>query len=212
MVTVSVLSLFLPFKFVVGLDTLLETVVLTFMVGFLIKNTNFKEITPLFIGAIVGTIVGFLFLQNINEYALRQILGVIILISVIFLIVENKKHLKFSKKLGLVFGFIGGSFGSVVSSTAPSFAVFLSGRINNKDSLRASILSLVFVTSLFRTFVFAAGGLITTNTFILAILLMPAVVLAMILSKVTVKRISINFLKEAIITIIFLLGLGLVFV
>lgn len=212
LVIVTLLSFVLPFKFVVGVDTLIETIVLASMVGFLEKNIKIKEITPLFIGAFVGTVIGFIFLKSVSEQILRQLLGVIILVSILFLIIEQKKHLKFSKKLGLLFGFIGGSFGSVVASSSPSFAVFLSGRINTKDSLRASILSLVFATSAFRTVIFTVGGIITIDTIILILLLFPSVIFAMILSSKMVKKISVTFLKQAIITIIFLLGIGLLFV
>lgn len=212
LLTVSLLSLFLPFKFIVGLDTLIETIVLASMVPFLYKNTNFKEINPLAIGAVVGTIFGLVFLRNVPEAMLSHILGFVIIISVVFLVIEQKRHLKMPYNIGYLFGLIGGSFGSAVGSTAPAFAVFLSGRIQDKDVLRASILSLVFFVSLLRATLFIGTGIITLTTFYWFLALSPSIVLGHLLGRHVSHLVTSVTLKRAIVGLIFVLGVGLLIV
>lgn len=162
LISVPLLALFLPLKFVVPLILLLDFTASIVIGGFNFKRVKWDEVGVLIPFGIVGVILGTSLLVNLPpEPMLIALAGFVFIFAMRSLLNLHGDKL-ISRGWAVPASLTGGTVGALFGTGGPPYVIYLSHRIRDKSDLRATFSALFFTEGLTRIVSFLVAGLLMT--------------------------------------------------
>jgi len=158
-VTVPILAHFLPVAYLIPLMALLDLVSAS-VVGTTgrqhVSKVELKRLIPFMI---VGIVVGVTLLANVPDRFLRIALGVFSTGIGVYSIVNPVMSSTISRLWAIPTGLVGGVLSAIFGAAGPLYATYISGRLRDKQEVRATVSTLISISALTRATIYALSGL-----------------------------------------------------
>ena len=179
-ITVPALAHFLPLTFIVPLATATDTFAATSTALRLRRLVAWRVFVKLLPAMAIGMTLGASLLLNLPRAPALLALGIFAAAYGIYVLVGPRMLRAAPNWLVWPIGAIGGVFSALFGSGGPIYMVFLSARIHDKSSLRATSSIVVAVSVWVRLLLFTGTGLLINPTLVtLALLLLPVMALGL---------------------------------
>jgi len=173
LLTVPVLSHFLPLPFVLPLAVLLD-VGASLVVGVKFRrDADWRELTWMVPSSLAGAVLGVSLLVNLPREAALTALGVFAFAYGLYSLRAGVPVARISAAWASVSGFAGGAMGTLFGIGAPPYAIYLSRRVEDKAAMRATLSTMVLASTGIRLTVFAIAGLVLLDRLAAWALLFP---------------------------------------
>lgn len=177
LISVPLLALFLPLKFVVPLVLLLDFTASIVIGGFNFKRVRWSEVGVLIPFGILGVVLGTSLLVELpTEPMLIGLAGFVFLFALrsVFNLHGDKP---ISRGWAVPASLTGGTVGALFGTGGPPYVIYLTHRIHDKSDLRATFSALFFTEGVTRIASFLVAGLLMTGQVWIAYLAALPVVL-----------------------------------
>lgn len=165
------LAHFLPLQFVVPFVLTLDLVAAAVLSGNNRHQIHWGEVWPLVPFGTIGVILGVSLLLSLPKGPLLSGLGLFVLIFGIRNLLNIHGEKPISRLWAAPAGLVGGLVGALFSTGGPPFIVYLSHRLKDKATLRATFSGLFMLEGGLRLAVFAIAGLLLQDGMAMALLL-----------------------------------------
>ncbi len=174
-VAVPLLALVLPLKFAVPLMMMLDLAA-TFMLGArLRKGIRVDEVAWLIPFILAGMALGLTLLIRVAEGSLLLGLGAFVLLYAAYGFTRRGVPIALGRAWSVPVGIAGGALSALFGTGGVIFAMYFTGRIHDKEALRATNASMIMFSALVRVALFGATGLLTQDGLLVSCaLLVPA--------------------------------------
>ncbi len=174
MFTVPALSFFFPLEFVLPMCVLLDVSAAFALGSRFSREADRGELKWMAPSSLVGAVAGVTALVTIPQKFTIGAFGVFLGLYGLYSLIANAPRTGIARHpWAVVSGFCGGAAGTLFGVGAPPYAVYLSRRLTDKGTLRATLSNMVLLSTSIRALVFLAGGLILMDRVIGALLLLP---------------------------------------
>jgi uncharacterized protein len=172
MVSVPILAHFLPISFLVPLMGLLD-LASTLLIGRQgrahVAMAELKVMVPFMF---VGFLAGVTLLVGVPDRYLRAALGVFAVAVGLHGIFNPVLKKAISRLWSVPAGIVGGAVATVFGAGGPIYATYLSGRLGDKSEIRATMSTLISISSFSRAIVYAVSGLLLTKPIFYGVVLL----------------------------------------
>jgi len=190
-IAAPVLAMRMPLPMVVPLLSLLDLVAALINTRQLSKNIETKELFLLAPLMASGSSVGIYLLVSATPTRLMLGLGLFVIAYSLYRLLAPAGPYRISRAWVLLFGLIGGLFSGMFGSGGFIFSIYLSHRLSEKDTVRATMTAMTGISTLFRTLVFLAiGTYANPRLLVLAVFGLPAAALGIYCGHHLTLRIS----------------------
>lgn len=162
LISVPLLALFLPLKFVVPLILLLDFTASVVIGGFNFKRVKWDEVGVLIPFGIVGVILGTSLLVNLPPEPMLIALAAFVFVFAMRSLLNLHGDKLISRGWAIPASLTGGTVGALFGTGGPPYVIYLSHRIRDKSELRATFSALFFTEGLTRIGSFLVAGLLMT--------------------------------------------------
>ena len=159
-VSVPILAHFLPISYLVPLMALLDLASAVIVGGRGREHLSKEELKRLLPWMFVGFVVGGTVLVGVPDRYLRIALGLFAAIVGMYSIMNPVLSRTISTLWSIPAGIVGGAFATVFGAGGPVHATYLSGRLRDKNQIRATISTLISISAFSRAVVYAVSGLL----------------------------------------------------
>ena len=173
LITVPVLSYFYPLDFVLPMCVLLDVAAAIAMGTRFSRDADVAELKWMAPLCLVGAVLGVTLLVKLPRQATLIAFGSFLLAYGIYMLRREDRERIISRAWAPVAGFAGGLMGTMFGIGAPPYAIYLSHRKADKAALRATLSSMVLLSTTIRALVFAAGGLMLADRLQMFAILLP---------------------------------------
>lgn len=159
-ISVPILAHFLPVSYLVPLVALLD-VVSSSIIG--VRNREHvskEEMKRLLPWMFVGFVAGVTLLVGVPDRHLRMALGIFTTVLGIHGILNPTLNRAISRLWAIPAGVVGGAIATVFGAGGPIYATYMSGRTNDKNAIRSTLSTLIFISAFSRAIVYAVSGLL----------------------------------------------------
>ncbi|MDN2663825.1 sulfite exporter TauE/SafE family protein [Psychromonas sp. 14N.309.X.WAT.B.A12] len=185
----------------------------TSLYGGVWRQVNAKNFLIFFIGSTPMIAVGVYLLTFFGENALhwlQLLLGVSIILACLMSLVKPKKDVKPSRSwVYFVFGGISGVFGGLFATSGPPISYLMYRQPIALSVIRATLLSVFFLSSLLRIVIMGVSNQITTPMVWCSLAGLPCVFIVAMLAKRYPPNISPQVIKRIALILLFLSGVSL---
>ena len=164
LISVPLLALFLPLKFVVPLVLLLDFTASIIIGGLHFKHVVWNEIGLLIPFGVVGVILGTSLLVNLPTEPMLIGLALFVLIFALRSLLNLHGEKLVSRLWAVPAALTGGTVGALFGTGGPPYVIYLTHRIREKSDLRATFSALFFTEGITRIVSFLVAGLLMTRT------------------------------------------------
>lgn len=209
LVASPILALFIPLDKIVPLLALLDCSAAITNVMRDQKSAVMPEIKRLVPLMIAGSLIGASILLFTRPEILLLALGLFVTAYSLYSLSGYKPISTFSAKAAVPFGFIGGIFSALFGSGGFIYSIYLSGRIEDKNSIRVTQSTLIGFSTFTRLTIFLFAGIYNDWSFLtMALLMFPA----MLIGTWIGRHITLKLSREAFLRLInlFILISGIV--
>jgi hypothetical protein len=173
LLTVPVMSHFLPLPFVLPLAVMLD-VGAALVVGVKFRrDSDWRELGWMVPTCLAGAVLGVTLLVNLPREAAIAGLGLLLVAYGVISLREGGPFRGVSGAWAPVSGLAGGTMGTLFGIGAPPYAMYLTRRIEGKTSMRATLSTMVLFSTGIRLIVFTIAGLILADRIFAFVLLYP---------------------------------------
>ena len=173
LITVPVLSHFLPLPFVLPLAVLLD-VGAALIVGVRFRrDADWRELNWMVPFCLAGALLGVSLLVSLPREAALAGLGTLSIAYGAYSLCQGSVFKRVGMAWAPVSGFAGGTMGTLFGIGAPPYAMYLSRRIEDKVAMRATLSTMVLFSTGIRLTVFAFAGLVLADRLLAFALLFP---------------------------------------
>jgi uncharacterized membrane protein YfcA len=173
LVTVPVMSHFLPLPFVLPLAVLLDVGAALVMGVRFQRNTDWGELKWMVPCSLAGAVLGVTLLVKLPREASIAGLGFCIAAYGVYSLRRGSRFVRVRRIWAPVSGFTGGAMGTLFGIGAPPYAIYLSARMQEKVAMRATLSTMVLFSTGIRLTVFTLAGLVMADRLIAFALLFP---------------------------------------
>jgi uncharacterized membrane protein YfcA len=163
LISVPLLALFLPLKFVVPLVLLLDFTASIVIGGFNFKRVKWGEIGVLIPFGLIGVVLGTNLLVNLPQKPMLIALAAFVFIFAVRSLFNIHGEKLASRGWAVPAALAGGTVGALFGTGGPPYVIYLSHRIHNKSDLRATLSALFFTEGLMRIVSFLIAGLLVST-------------------------------------------------
>ncbi len=193
------LAFFIPVDKIVPLLALLDCSAAITNVARDRKQANMGEIKRLVPLMILGSLLGAGILLYTNPDKLLIYLAIFVILYALYSLSGFKPVAEYSAKASVPFGFIGGIFSALFGSGGFIYAIYLSGRIPDKNGIRVTQSTLIGLSTFTRIVIFFIAGAYTDWLFLsMALVLFPAMIIGVFIGR----RITLALSRESFLKII----------
>jgi hypothetical protein len=172
---VPLLALVLPLKFAVPMMMLLDLSATLLLGARLRKGIRVDELAWLLPFVLAGMAIGLTLLIKVAEASLLLGLGTFVLLYAVYGFTRKGVPVKMGRVLSGPVGLVGGALSALFGTGGVLFAMYFTGRIRDKDQLRATNASMIMFSALVRVVLFGIAGLLTQDNLLACVaLLVPA--------------------------------------
>jgi len=173
LITVPVMSHFLPLPFVLPLCVLLD-VAASLVVGVRFhSDADRRELKWMVPCCLAGALLGVFLLVRLPREAAIAGLGGLLVAYGLYSLRQGAHFTRASGVWAPVSGLAGGTMGTLFGIGAPPYAMYLSRRIEDKAAMRATLSTMVLFSTGIRLFVFVFAGLVLADRLLTFALLLP---------------------------------------
>lgn len=199
LVASPVLALFVPVAKIVPLLALMDMFAALVNVAREGRKADLAELKRLVPMMAIGSLVGATILLLTRPDALLLVLGTFVVAYAIYSLSGIRPQRRFSEGASVPFGLVGGVFSALFGSGGFVYSIYLSGRIDTKDSLRITQTTLIGLSTLTRVVLFALAGVyLDPALLLLALALAPAMLSGLFIGR----RITLRLAREQFIALI----------
>jgi uncharacterized protein len=159
-ISVPILAHWLPISFLVPLMVLLDMSSAAMIGGRDRKHVAFAELKWVIPFMFLGFVVGATALVKVPDQYLRPALGVFTMAIGLNSILNPRLHRRISAWWCVPAGIVGGAVATVFGAGGPIYATYLSGRLQDKTQIRATMGALISISAFTRAIVYAVAGLL----------------------------------------------------
>ena len=212
LIAVPLLALKLDLRYIVPMETLLEVGLSIILLPTIWRYISWRLVAILAIGTVVGSVAGTWLLSSLANPWLAKVLGVAVLLYGLSLwlprrnVTENDPHVGW----GLLAGSAGGILGGLFGTSGPPYVIYLGSSLVNKNAIRGSLIGLFTLDYGLRAGLFTASGLMTSDVWIGALILTPAMAIGLFLGHKAQIRIDETQFQRILSGILCLSGLLLI--
>lgn len=175
LVAVPVVSHLWPVQFVLPVLALLDLAAAMFLGVRHHKQAERGELTRMIPLAFLGAVLGAALLVNLPREAALAGVGGFALLYGVYALTERGAPRTVSRNWSYVAGVTGGATGALFGIGGPAYVIYLSGRLQDKGVLRATVATMVIFSVGSRLLIFALAGLVTWNELKVVLVLLPFV-------------------------------------
>ena len=182
LISVPLLALFLPLKFVVPLILLLDFTASVVIGGLHFKRVKWGEIGVLIPLGMVGVVLGTSLLIKLPTGPMLLALAGFVFVFAVRSVFNIRGEKPISRGWAVPAALTGGTVGALFGTGGPPYVIYLTHRIHDKSDLRATFSALFFTDGLTRIVSFlVAGLLLSTKVWIAYFAALPAMLGALYL-------------------------------
>ncbi|MFF7706169.1 TSUP family transporter [Pseudomonas sp. NPDC007930] len=161
------------------------------------RSANWPELKRLVPLMMLGSLVGATLLLNIHPEALMLALGLFVVAYALYALLGRRPQRTFSPRHAIPFGSVGGVCSALFGSGGFIYAIYLSGRLPDKNAMRTTQVTLIGLSTLTRVVLFALAGVyLDTSVLWLAVCLAPGMIMGVVIGRrLTLKMSREQFLK-----------------
>jgi uncharacterized membrane protein YfcA len=163
LISVPLLALFLPLKFVVPLILLLDFTASIVIGGFNFKRVKWDEIGVLIPFGVVGVVLGTSLLVSLPPEPMLITLAGFVFVFAVRSILNIRSDKPISRGWAVPASLTGGTVGALFGTGGPPYVIYLTHRIHDKSDLRATFSALFFTEGVTRIASFLVAGLLMTS-------------------------------------------------
>ncbi|PVZ11399.1 MULTISPECIES: sulfite exporter TauE/SafE family protein [unclassified Pseudomonas] len=205
LVASPILALYVPVAKIVPLLALMDLCAALVNVSRDGRRANWQELRRLVPMMVVGSLIGAAILLTTRPDFLLLALGIFVVGYSLYSLSGLKPHRDFAPVHAIAFGGVGGVFSALFGSGGFIYAIYLSGRLQDKNALRITQTTLIGLSTLTRVVLFALAGVYLDASLLwLALLLAPGMLLGITLGR----RITLNMSRDQFLTVINLVVLA----
>lgn len=160
-VAVPLLALILPLKFAVPMMMLLDLTATLVLGARLRKGIRVDEVVWLIPFILAGMALGLTLLIKVAEASLLLGLGAFVLLYAAYGLMRRGVPVALGRIWSAPVGLAGGALSALFGTGGVLFAMYFTGRIRDKNELRATNASMIMFSALVRVVLFGATGLLT---------------------------------------------------
>lgn len=201
-VCVPLLAYFFPLKFVIPFVCILD-ILASGLTGLKnIQHIDKKEVGLLVPFMLLGITLGTTLLVHLSQRHLLMALAAFIFVYGVYLLFNPQIRTQIHQKWVVVFGTSGGIFGALFGTGGPIYMIYLSNRLSHTGQLRATMSTIISVSTILRVILFALSGLLWEKAFLYLLpMAIPLVLLGLKIGHYCHTRLS----REQLIRMIALL-------
>jgi uncharacterized membrane protein YfcA len=209
-ISLPILAHFVPVSYLVPLMALLDCASATFMGTSGREHLSKPELKRIIPFMLVGFVIGATVLVGVPDVYLRGALGAFAVVIGIHSILNPGLQRKISAWWCVPAGIVGGAIATVFGAGGPIYATYLSGRLNDKSEVRATMSTLISISAFIRAVVYAVAGLLLHAAIGLgALMLAPFVWIGLKLGDSIHLGLSQEQMRRAVGTLLVVIGASL---
>ena len=190
LVAMPVLSLFVPITLAAPLVALLSVSMAIVILIQDHKEIDFSSTWPLSLGAFVGVPLGAALLTQVDEWLVKLLLGLLVLVFCIFRLASPQLAELKSDRWAPVFGFFSGLFGGAYNTFGPPIVVYGAMRRWRAEVYRVAVQGFYLPVCVFVLGAHYLKGLWTPEVFRYYFAALPIVFLATFLGRLVNRRLG----------------------
>ena len=190
LLSIPLLALLFPLKFIVPVESCLEVALSILLVPAAVRKVDRGNLMQLLGGAVPGSLVGVFVLASWANRHMEIILGAAVIGVGLVLLRNTPSRPVMSSRWGLAAGFAGGLLGGMFGTSGPAYVAFLSSQALDKAAFRATLIVLFAVEYAWRLGLYAHQGLLDIQGLQLALSLLPALIAATLLGHFVHLRVG----------------------
>lgn len=206
LLSIPLLALLFPLKFIVPVESCLEVALSILLVPGAIRKVDRANLLRLLAGAVPGSLVGVFLLASWANRHMEMILGVAVIGVGLFFLRNMPSRAVVSSRWGLAAGLAGGLLGGMFGTSGPAYVAFLSSQALDKRAFRATLIVLFAVEYAWRLGLYAQQGLLEYQGLQLALTLLPALVAATLLGHFVHLRVGERVFRRWVAVFLLLSG------
>lgn len=210
LVAIPLLSIFLDTKLIIIMNISYSFIINIIVFKKYYKDARLMKILPLLISAILFTFVGVSYLQVINDFILKAIIGVLLIIVGITNNFGVKFDLKKPEKYYLPIGALSGLLNGIGGLSGPPVLMFLSNIDLNKSQFKATLSSYFLTMNIVAILTFALKGLYTLDNLKIVSTLLPQVAIGTAVGVFASTKIEEKLFKKVVNAVIPIMGITIV--
>lgn len=210
LVAIPLLSIFLDTKLIIIMNISYSFIINIIVFKKYYKDARLMKILPLLISAILFTFVGVSYLQVINDFILKAIIGVLLIIVGITNNFGVKFDLKNPEKYYLPIGALSGLLNGLGGLSGPPVLMFLSNIDLNKSQFKATLSSYFLTMNIVAILIFAFKGLYTLDNLKVVGTQLPQVAIGTAVGVYASTKIEEKLFKRVVNAVIPIMGITIV--
>lgn len=176
------------------------------------KHINFKMIVPLLAGYFLATAWGIRFARSQADGMMKRLLGIVlILVSLYFIFLSNKFHIRPTVINGFLAGALGGVGAGMFAIGGPPVVIYLMSATQDKNEYRACSLAYFAVGNWYASGIRVMNGIITQQTLQWWLLALAALVIGTWAGDRLFDKIDAKALKRLVYGFMAISGLTMLF-
>ncbi len=210
LVAIPLLSLFLDAKLIIIITVTYSLVINTMVFRKYYRDARLTRILPLLISAILFTFVGVSYLNTIDDYLLRLIIGILLVVVGIINNLGVRFNLKKPEKYYLPVGAVSGVLNGIGGISGPPVLVFLSNIDLSRSQFKATLSSYFLTLNVVAILTYIYKGFYTPENLRIIWTYLPHVVIGTGIGLYASTKIEEKLFKRIINLAIPLMGLNIV--
>ncbi|CAQ85984.1 MULTISPECIES: sulfite exporter TauE/SafE family protein [Photorhabdus] len=207
-----ILAFYIPVAKIVPLLALIDLTAAVINLAREGKKTEFSEIKLVIPLMIIGSLIGATILLMARPNVLVLVLGLFVVFYSLYSLFVSKTYRQFPIKAAIPFGLGGGIFSALFGSGGFLYAIYLAGRIPDKEVFRITQTTLIGFSTMTRVIIFIVMGFYLDTSFLLLILVfIPAMLLGVYLGRQVTLKISREVFLKFINILVLVSGLMLLY-
>lgn len=162
LISVPLLALFLPLKFVVPLILLLDFTASIVIGGLHFRRVKWDEIGVLIPFGVAGVVLGTRLLVKLPPEPMLIALAGFVFVFAVRSVFDIRGEKPISRGWAVPAALTGGTVGALFGTGGPPYVIYLTHRIHDKSDLRATFSALFFTEGMTRIASFLIAGLLLT--------------------------------------------------
>ncbi|WP_342653488.1 sulfite exporter TauE/SafE family protein [Pseudomonas sp. F3-2] len=159
----------------------------------------------------VGCTLGVLFLLNLKSDVLLLLMGLFLVSYSLYSLAVKVRPTQLSAGWSIPMGTVGGLFGALFGSGGFLYAIYLNGRLTDKNQARATQNALISCSTIVRLSLFVITGVYAQlSLLLLAVCLLPAMIVGSWIGRRLVMRLSREMFVRLVTWLVLISGITLI--
>jgi uncharacterized membrane protein YfcA len=159
----------------------------------------------------LGCTVGVVFLLNLKSDLLLLLMGIFITAYALYSLAVKLRPTQLAAGWAIPMGTVGGLFGALFGSGGFLYAIYLNGRLESKEQVRATQSALISCSTVVRLSLFLIAGVYAQlSVLVLALCLLPAMLLGSWIGRGLTLKMSRETFVRSVTWLVLFSGIALI--